>query len=76
MRYEELLSRVKCPVLVIQAVDGEPTNERAANFLKMKKMGAERVRHLLPNARVVWMENTIHDIPLHKPELLAGEIMA
>jgi hypothetical protein len=76
MRCEELLSKVKCPVLVVQAVDGEPSNERAATFLKMKQMGAERVGQLLPTSRVVWMENTIHDIPLHKPEMLAGEIMA
>jgi len=75
MRCEELLGMVKCPVLVIQAVDGEPKDERGAAFLRMKKMGAERAQQLQPEARVVWMENTIHDIPLHKPEALAGEIV-
>ena len=74
MRCEELLGQVKCPVLIVQAVDGEPTNERTANFLRMKRQGAERAEKLLPEAKIVWMENTIHDIPLHKPEALAGEI--
>ena len=75
MRTAELLPRVKCPVLVVQADDEEPTNERAANFRRMRELGAERTRKLLPEAKIVWMEDTIHDIPLHRPETLAREIM-
>jgi pimeloyl-ACP methyl ester carboxylesterase len=75
IRTSELLPRVKCPVLAIQATDGEPRSERAASFLLMKKQGAERARELLPEAKVVWMEDTIHDIPLHRPKRLAREIM-
>jgi pimeloyl-ACP methyl ester carboxylesterase len=74
MRTADLLSQVQCPVLVVQAVDGEPANERAAQFLRMKKQGTDRIRALLPDAKVVWMEDTIHDIPLHRPESLAREI--
>jgi pimeloyl-ACP methyl ester carboxylesterase len=75
MRTVDLLPRVECPVLAVQAAEGEPANERAANFLRMKKQGAERARMLLPDAKIVWMEDTIHDIPLHKPERLAHEIV-
>jgi pimeloyl-ACP methyl ester carboxylesterase len=75
MRTSELLAKVKCPVLAVQAVNGEPAGEREANFLHVKKLGAERLEKLLPKARVIWMENTIHDIPLHKPEMLAREII-
>lgn len=75
MHTAELLSKVKCPVLAVQAVSGEPPGEREASFLRSKKLGAERLERALPQAKVVWMENTIHDIPLHKPELLAHEIM-
>jgi pimeloyl-ACP methyl ester carboxylesterase len=71
----EMLSKVKCPVLAIQAVNGEPTGQFEADFLLMKKRGAERTRQALPGSKVVWMENTIHDIPLQRPELLAREIM-
>ena len=42
MRSVDLLAHVKCPVLAVQAVDGEPTNEREAQFVRMKKQGAER----------------------------------
>lgn len=75
MRSVDLLAQVKCPVLAVQAIDAEPTNERGAQFLRMKKQGAERTQKLLPEARVVWMEDTIHDIPLHRPEELAHEIL-
>jgi pimeloyl-ACP methyl ester carboxylesterase len=75
MRSVDLLAQVKCPVLAVQAIDAEPTNERGAQFLRMKKQGAERAQKLLPEARVVWMEDTIHDIPLHRPKELAHEIL-
>jgi pimeloyl-ACP methyl ester carboxylesterase len=75
MRSSELLARVKCPVLAVQAVDGESANERGAQFIRMKKQGAERAQKLLPQAKIVWMENTIHDIPLQRPETLAREIL-
>jgi pimeloyl-ACP methyl ester carboxylesterase len=75
MRTSELLGKVKCPVLAVQAIDGEPAGERETNFLRLRELGAERQEKLLPEAKVIWMENTIHDIPLHKPELLAREIM-
>ncbi len=75
MRTSELLGKVKCPVLAVQAINGEPAGEREADIVGLKKLGAERLEKLLPEARIIWMENTIHDIPLHKPELLAREIM-
>jgi pimeloyl-ACP methyl ester carboxylesterase len=75
MRTADLLPRVQCPVLAVQAVDGEPANENAARFLHMKERGAERINTLLPDSRLVWMEHTIHDIPLHRPERLAREII-
>ena len=75
MRTTDRLPHVKCPVLAVQAIDGEPKDERAASFLRMRKLGAERLPRLLPEAKVVWMEDTIHDVPLHRPESLAREIM-
>ncbi len=75
MHTPDLLPRIKCPLLIVQAVDGDPTNERAAQFLRMKQQGAERVQTLLPGAKVVWMQDTIHDIPLQRPEQLAREIL-
>jgi pimeloyl-ACP methyl ester carboxylesterase len=75
MRPGDLLPRVKLPLLVIQAVGGDPNNEREATFLRMKQQGAERVQYFVPEAKIVWLENTIHDIPLHRPEKLAHEML-
>ncbi|HST05462.1 MAG TPA: alpha/beta hydrolase [Chloroflexia bacterium] len=75
MHSADLLARVTCPVLAIQAVNGEHTSEREAQFVLMKKQGAGRLEKLLPGAKIVWMENTIHDIPLQRPERLAHEIL-
>ncbi|MEO8287489.1 MAG: alpha/beta hydrolase [Chloroflexota bacterium] len=76
MRSADLLSKVKCPILAIQAVDGEPADSRGADFLRRKKQGVERVERLVHGAGIIWMEDTIHDIPLQRPERLANEITA
>jgi pimeloyl-ACP methyl ester carboxylesterase len=76
MRTPELFARAQCPLLAIQAVDGEPASGREAAFLRMKKQGAERAHKLAPHARIVWLNDTIHDIPLHRPQALAQEIVA
>jgi pimeloyl-ACP methyl ester carboxylesterase len=33
-----------------------------------------RAESLLPRAKTVWMENSIHDVPLQRPELVADTI--
>ena len=74
MRTPDLLPRVQCPLSAIQAV-GDPKDEREATFLRMKEQGAVRAQTLLPHAKIVQLENTIHDIPLHRPEKLAHEML-
>jgi pimeloyl-ACP methyl ester carboxylesterase len=34
----------------------------------------ERALRLLPDARAVWFEDTMHDIPLQRPAELAAEL--
>ena len=77
-RPTELLPRVKCPVLVVIAVSGEEesASEREAEFIRLKQHGAGLAESLLENRKIVWMHNTIHDIPLQRPERLAEEILA
>lgn len=74
-RPEELYRRVKCPLLMVVAGGrGEPA-ERETAFIEAKKRGMRRVEELLPEARGVWMQDTIHDIPLQRPQELAKEIL-
>jgi pimeloyl-ACP methyl ester carboxylesterase len=64
-RPAELYPLVRCPVLLCPA--GE---EPAA----AKRDALRRALELLPDARVRWFEDTMHDIPLQRPAELAAEL--
>ncbi len=71
-RPSELWPRVRCPVLFIAAErEGEG---RMREWLELKREAIERARGLLADCQVRWMPDTIHDIPLHRPEELAQAI--
>lgn len=70
-RPSELYARITCPTLVVPArrpVDGE--YGRAATRTRRVARAVESI----PNARVHWMEDTVHDIPLQRPAELAALI--
>lgn len=71
-RPAELLEQVTCPVLILPA--RRPADDPA--FAANKIAGAERARSVQPNARVRWFEDTVHDIPLHRPSELRDELVA
>lgn len=68
------LQQVRCPVLAVPAVPAEPRTPAEAEFLAYKEHGALRAQQVLPGLKLHWMEDTIHDIPLQRPEALAGLI--
>jgi pimeloyl-ACP methyl ester carboxylesterase len=70
----DLYKQVRCPITLIVA-DQEPANEAMKTFISIRKQGLARIQELRPDARIVIMPNTIHDIPLQRPEELAAEIM-
>lgn len=70
----ELYSNVRCPVLLVPAWQ-EPKDERTAMFMEMKRSSLEQALALIPHAKVLNMEDTIHDIPLHRPQELARAIV-
>ena len=63
---------VKCPVLMMPARrQGDPAaaerNERGANSVASAE-------ELLPLGKAVWLEDSIHDVPVQRPELVAEVI--
>jgi pimeloyl-ACP methyl ester carboxylesterase len=54
---------VQCPILIVNAVNDELT------LSEMQPYIARAMRNL-PNANVLWMHNTAHDIPWHRPDML------
>jgi pimeloyl-ACP methyl ester carboxylesterase len=70
----ELYRQVRCPLTLIVA-DQEPTNEAMKDFMNMRKQGLAHIQEVRPDTSIVIMQNTIHDIPLQRPEELAEEII-
>jgi len=70
-RPAELLPRVECPLLILPARQLAESSEMAAN----KAAAVARAQELQPRARVRWFDNTVHDVPLQRPEELAAELL-
>ena len=66
----ELLPKLTCPLLILPARRSTDAPEQLAN----KTAGVERAVEVQPNARVRWFDETIHDIPIQRPDELADEI--
>ena len=65
-----LYKKVKCSALVIAA-----HNKIAKGSLNdTKGTWVEKAAELLPRATVIWLEDTIHHVPLQTPKTLANEI--
>jgi len=71
-RPAELLPQVSCPVLLLPARQSGDASE----YRSSKVASVERALQLQPQARVRWFEDTVHDVPLQRPEELARELQA
>jgi pimeloyl-ACP methyl ester carboxylesterase len=71
-RPAELLPKLSCPVLILPARQSSD----AGDWLASKAATIQRALELQPAARVRWFEDTVHDVPLQRPEELAAELGA
>ena len=62
-----LFPRVRCPALIL------PCRKDAANPSRIghQERLVDRAESLLPNGRVAWLEDSIHDVPLQRPRLVS-----
>ncbi len=67
--------RLRCPVLLIAAVPPGPYSQEEEAYLASKRKGTAAVQQIVKDSTLIWMPDTIHDIPLQKPVEL-GETMA
>ncbi len=68
----ELYPQVTCPVLLMPA--RQVGNADASERLRRRESSVAQAGSLLPRAKTVWLEDSIHDVPLQRPELVAGII--
>lgn len=66
-----LYQRLQCPALILAARGHPPRTSLGI----AKSAMVTRAQALLAQGKVVWMEDTIHDIPLQRPRKLANTIL-
>jgi pimeloyl-ACP methyl ester carboxylesterase len=75
-RAYEAFRDVRCPVLVISARPPAPRRLEEEAHLKLKERGLERARESIADLTAVWMDETVHDVPLQRPQDLAQAVLA
>ncbi len=73
---EMIYAAIRAPVLYVLAHPSGATESSDA-FLAAKRQGITRAQALLtgsPRVEVEWMADTVHDIPLQRPEALAERL--
>ena len=68
----ELYPKVRCPVLLMPARQKGDASPQARRFRREESIA--RAESLLPKGKTVWMEDSIHDVPIQRPELVASTI--
>ena len=67
----QLYPTLQCPVLMLPARQSTP-DAHDRRFRREESIA--KAASLLPVSKTVWLEDSIHDVPLQRPELVAKEI--
>ena len=65
----ELYPQVPCPVLLMPA--RQLGNAGASERRRRRETSVAQAGSLLPQGKTVWLEDSIHDVPLQRPELVS-----
>lgn len=68
------LARVPCQTLILPSRRSRQTDPEQRMAVQKRQAAARAAR--LPNIAVRWFEETLHDVPLHRPVELARTILA
>ncbi len=70
-RIHDQFEKVICPVLILPV---RWKGKDDPGYLALKEAGALKAEELISDIEVVWLEDTIHDVPLQRPHLVADQI--
>ena len=66
MHPSEYYARVKCPLLIVNALaPGQSVDAQMAAYIR-------QAEQTIDNLTVVWLADTLHDIPWQRPEALVN----
>ena len=68
----QLYPRVECPVLLLPARQRD--NPAAMGRLERREASVAAAAGSMPRSKVVWLEDSVHDVPLQRPELVASVV--
>ena len=68
----KLMPQVQCPTLLVSA-QGR-SDVVTPEYLERRRANVESARAALPNSRVVWIQDSGHDIGYEQPEKLASAV--
>ena len=68
----QLYPRLECPVLILPAQ--QRSNPAEMERLERKEAGVAAAAGSMQRSKVVWLEDSVHDVPLQRPELVASVI--
>ena len=67
-----LYPQVPCPALMMPARMANDDSVAERTFRRQESVA--KAQELLPQVKVVWLEDSIHDVPVQRPELVADSI--
>ena len=70
----DLYPEIRVPVLILPTRLGEASQRNTSSQIPKEKT-IEFVESLLFKSRTIWFEDSIHDVPLQRPELVAASIL-
>ena len=68
----QLYPQVPCPTLMMPARMANDDSVVERTFRRQESVAS--AQSLLPQVKVVWLEDSIHDVPVQRPELVASTI--
>ena len=69
-----LYPRIACPVLLMPVRTKGQASSSAGDMATKEARVAQAIS-LLPQARLIWMEDSIHDVPVQRPSYVAQVIL-
>jgi hypothetical protein len=70
-----LYAQVKCSALFLPSLPPEPHDRQTEQILNWKRrMVVPHIQADMPQAQIEWLVDSVHDVPLQRPELVAEKI--
>lgn len=73
---DALYAQLKCPTLFLPCLPPEPHDLPAQQFLGWKRKTAAHIQKVTSRAQIDWLVDSIHDVPVQRPELVADKILS